>query len=57
MSLNCGHQRAYCSSQHMICKYVEPQWNDDTERGTEELGKNLSQSHADLPGHEPGPPR
>jgi hypothetical protein len=63
-SLNCGHQRAYCSSPQMICEYGEPQWND-TDRGKpKNLEKNLSQcdsipnkSHMDWPWGDPGPPR
>jgi hypothetical protein len=29
----------------MIHEYGEQQWNDTDKKGTEEVGKNLSQSH------------
>jgi hypothetical protein len=62
-SLNCGHQRAYCSSPRWH-EYGEPRQNVIDRVRPKNSEKNLSQcrlihhkSHMDWPGPEPRPPR
>jgi hypothetical protein len=44
MSLNCGHQRAYCSSpDDRLYEYGEPRWND-IDRGKLKASEKTSPS-------------
>jgi hypothetical protein len=55
VSLNCGHQQAYCLSPN----YIEPRWNDTDRRKPKNLFQchfNHHKSHMDWHRCEPGPP-